>query len=433
MSADGDPAFDIDGAIRRIPDHPHAGSPLLRPHAALPERPGPDGLRRTGSPTGRGSRRPEVVLGIEARGFVLGGAIAQSLGDRLRRRPQARQAAGRPRRPRLRARVRHGRPRGALRRRAPRAEGAGPRRPAGHRRHGARGLPAGGGARRRGGGGRRGRRADLPARAGEPCGGTTWCHWSPTTARTLRDDDGPDRRGHRRQRNQGGGGGLASRGADRATGSAWRRRSRPSPTPWSRRPPGSSPTLGPDEGPVGIGLPVRARRRHRDDGGQHRPDLGRREGRGAVHGGHRPAPAWSSTTPTRPVVAEIRFGAGQGRQGRRPDAHPGQRDRVGAVPRRGAGAEHGARPHRDPGQGRRAARLGRSAGAPRPVDQGVGAAAGRVPQPRGPARLAGPDHPGRRHLPAGRQVPRAAERAPAGGGRHAAQRGGHRGRRGPRA
>ena len=185
-----------------------------------------------------------------------------------------------------------------------------------------------------------------------------------------------------------------------------RRRSRPTPDAVVEAAAGVVAELGPDEGPVGIGLPAAARRRRRDDGGQHRPVLDRRRRRRSSSRRRSAAPCVVLNDADAAGLAEIRFGAGQGRQGRRADAHPGHRHRVGPVPRRGARAEHGARPHRDPGQGRRAARLGRSAGAPRPVDQGVGAAAGRVPRPRGPARLAGPDHPGRRHLQARRQVPR---------------------------
>lgn len=71
--------FDIDGAIRRIPDHPHEGilfydlMPLFQDPAGLAA--GIGGIVEWARP-----RAPEVVLGVEARGFVLGGAIASALG-----------------------------------------------------------------------------------------------------------------------------------------------------------------------------------------------------------------------------------------------------------------------------------------------------------------------------------------------------------------
>ena len=73
------PAFDIDGAIRRVPDHPRAGIlfydllPLFQQASGLASGVGTiAGWAR--------ERRPDVVVGIEARGFVLGGAIALELG-----------------------------------------------------------------------------------------------------------------------------------------------------------------------------------------------------------------------------------------------------------------------------------------------------------------------------------------------------------------
>ena len=73
------PAFDIDGAIRRVPDHPRAGilfydlMPLFQEASGLAAGVGTiAGWAR--------ERRPDVVVGIEARGFVLGGAIALELG-----------------------------------------------------------------------------------------------------------------------------------------------------------------------------------------------------------------------------------------------------------------------------------------------------------------------------------------------------------------
>ncbi len=80
MSAEARGArFDIDGAIRRIPDHPHAGilfydlMPLFQSGEGLAALVG--GIAEWARP-----RRPDVVLGVEARGFVLGGAIASALG-----------------------------------------------------------------------------------------------------------------------------------------------------------------------------------------------------------------------------------------------------------------------------------------------------------------------------------------------------------------
>jgi adenine phosphoribosyltransferase len=80
VSADAGAApFDIDGAIRRIPDHPHAGilfydlMPLFQSAAGLAAL--VDGIADWARP-----RRPDVVLGVEARGFVLGGAVASALG-----------------------------------------------------------------------------------------------------------------------------------------------------------------------------------------------------------------------------------------------------------------------------------------------------------------------------------------------------------------
>ena len=80
MSADARAnPFDIDGAIRRIRDHPHEGilfydlMPLFQDGAGLAALVG--GIVDWARP-----RRPDVVLGVEARGFVLGGAIASALG-----------------------------------------------------------------------------------------------------------------------------------------------------------------------------------------------------------------------------------------------------------------------------------------------------------------------------------------------------------------
>lgn len=71
--------YDIDGAIRRIPHHPKAGilfydlMPLFEDPAGLAAC--VDGIAAWARP-----RAVDVVLGAEARGFILGGAIARELG-----------------------------------------------------------------------------------------------------------------------------------------------------------------------------------------------------------------------------------------------------------------------------------------------------------------------------------------------------------------
>ncbi len=72
-------AFDIDGAIRRIPDHPHAG---ILFYDLMPLFQSPEGLAAGvgGIVEWARPRAPELILGVEARGFVLGGAIASALG-----------------------------------------------------------------------------------------------------------------------------------------------------------------------------------------------------------------------------------------------------------------------------------------------------------------------------------------------------------------
>jgi adenine phosphoribosyltransferase len=72
-------AFDIDAGVRKIPDHPHAGilfydlMPLFQSAAGLTAC--VDRIADWARP-----RQPELVLGAEARGFILGGALAQALG-----------------------------------------------------------------------------------------------------------------------------------------------------------------------------------------------------------------------------------------------------------------------------------------------------------------------------------------------------------------
>jgi adenine phosphoribosyltransferase len=71
--------FDIDSAIRKIPDHPHAG---ILFYDLMPLFQSPAGLTTCIDRIADWSRlrQPEVVLGIEARGLILGGALAQALG-----------------------------------------------------------------------------------------------------------------------------------------------------------------------------------------------------------------------------------------------------------------------------------------------------------------------------------------------------------------
>ena len=72
-------AFDIDGAIRRIADHPRPGVLFYDLMPLFQSGPGLTACVDRLADWSR-LRQPEVVLGIEARGFILGGAIAQSLG-----------------------------------------------------------------------------------------------------------------------------------------------------------------------------------------------------------------------------------------------------------------------------------------------------------------------------------------------------------------
>jgi adenine phosphoribosyltransferase len=71
--------FDIDSAIRRVPDHPHAG---ILFYDLLPLFQEPAGLAATTGRIASWARERSVnrVVGVEARGFVLGGAIATELG-----------------------------------------------------------------------------------------------------------------------------------------------------------------------------------------------------------------------------------------------------------------------------------------------------------------------------------------------------------------
>ena len=71
--------FDIDGAIRRVPHHPQAG---ILFYDLLPLFQEPAGLAASTMRIAAWARERGVdrVVGVEARGFVLGGAIATELG-----------------------------------------------------------------------------------------------------------------------------------------------------------------------------------------------------------------------------------------------------------------------------------------------------------------------------------------------------------------
>lgn len=72
-------AFDLDGAIRRIPDHP---TPGILFYDLMPLFQEPAGLDRCVDDLATWARglRPDIVVAIEARGLILGGALARELG-----------------------------------------------------------------------------------------------------------------------------------------------------------------------------------------------------------------------------------------------------------------------------------------------------------------------------------------------------------------
>jgi adenine phosphoribosyltransferase len=72
-------AFDIDAAIRKIPDHPHPG---ILFYDLMPLFQSPGGLTACVDRMAAWARerQPELVLAAEARGLILGGALAQALG-----------------------------------------------------------------------------------------------------------------------------------------------------------------------------------------------------------------------------------------------------------------------------------------------------------------------------------------------------------------
>ena len=72
-------AFDIDAAIRKIPDHPKPG---ILFYDLMPLFASPQGLSACIDEIA-GWARPrdvDIVLGAEARGFIVGGAVANALG-----------------------------------------------------------------------------------------------------------------------------------------------------------------------------------------------------------------------------------------------------------------------------------------------------------------------------------------------------------------
>jgi adenine phosphoribosyltransferase len=72
-------AFDIEAAIRKVPGYPHPGIVF---YDLLPLFQSPGGLTACVdrlAAWGR-ERQPEIVVAAEARGLILGGALAQALG-----------------------------------------------------------------------------------------------------------------------------------------------------------------------------------------------------------------------------------------------------------------------------------------------------------------------------------------------------------------
>ena len=72
-------AFDIDAAIRKIPNHPKPG---ILFYDVMPLFGSPDGLSAcVGRISGWAAEREvDAVVGAEARGFIVGGAVARELG-----------------------------------------------------------------------------------------------------------------------------------------------------------------------------------------------------------------------------------------------------------------------------------------------------------------------------------------------------------------
>lgn len=79
MSGPVGAAFDIDAVIRRVPDHP---TPGILFYDLMPLFQRPAGLAACVERLAEWARplRPDVVVGIEARGLIAGGALARELG-----------------------------------------------------------------------------------------------------------------------------------------------------------------------------------------------------------------------------------------------------------------------------------------------------------------------------------------------------------------
>ena len=130
-----DAGFDLAAHVRDIPDFPKEGilfrdiMPLLQEPRALREA--VDRLVEYGT-----GKHIDVVMGAEARGFILGAAVAYGLGAGFvcARKPGKLPHDDHLRR--VRPRVRHRQARGPRRRDQAGAERARARRPPGHRRHG---------------------------------------------------------------------------------------------------------------------------------------------------------------------------------------------------------------------------------------------------------------------------------------------------------
>ena len=71
-------SFDLDGAIRRIPDHPTPGILFFDVMPLFASARGLDHVVRALADYGR-ARQADAVLGIEARGLIVGGALAREL------------------------------------------------------------------------------------------------------------------------------------------------------------------------------------------------------------------------------------------------------------------------------------------------------------------------------------------------------------------
>jgi adenine phosphoribosyltransferase len=73
-------AIDLKSKIRDVPDFPQPGVVF---RDIMPLLADPEGLRQAVSELGRWAKtkQPDLILGAEARGFILGGAIAHEIGS----------------------------------------------------------------------------------------------------------------------------------------------------------------------------------------------------------------------------------------------------------------------------------------------------------------------------------------------------------------